>query len=108
MRLAGDAFQERGGEPRFADAGFARHQHHLALAGLCPGPAPQQKFEFLFPPDECGQSGRVKDVKPALDGTRAQRRPGPHAGHINLRSSLERGKLGPRVQTSVSRSSCFR
>jgi GNAT superfamily N-acetyltransferase len=74
----------------------------------CPGPAAQQKFEFLFPPDECGQSGRVKDVKPALDGTRAQRRPGPHAGHINLRSSLERGKLGPRVQTSVSRSSCFR
>ena len=78
VRLAGDAFQERGREPRFADAGLAGHQHHLALAGLCLGPAPQQKFEFLFPPDEGGQSGRVKGVKAALDGTRAQRRPGPH------------------------------
>jgi hypothetical protein len=32
----------------------------------------------------------------------------PQAGHISLDSSLESGKFRPRVQTSVSRSSCLR
>ena len=32
----------------------------------------------------------------------------PHAGHINRPSSLPSGKFGPRVQTSVSSSSCLR
>lgn len=32
----------------------------------------------------------------------------PQAGHISRDSSLESGKLGPRVATSVSRSSCLR
>jgi hypothetical protein len=32
----------------------------------------------------------------------------PQAGHMRRDSSRERGKLGPRVATSVSRSSCLR
>jgi hypothetical protein len=32
----------------------------------------------------------------------------PQAGHISLDSRRESGKFGPRVQTNVSRSSCFR
>lgn len=58
--------------------GFARDEHDLALTRLCPGPAPQQQLDFLFPPDERGQSSRMKSVKAARQGTRAQRRPGPH------------------------------
>jgi hypothetical protein len=32
----------------------------------------------------------------------------PQLGHINLVSSRDSGKLGPRVATRVSRSSCLR
>ena len=78
MRFGGEAFQKRGREPRFADAGLAGEQHHLAFAGLCPRPAPQQQFEFFFPPDERGQAGRVQRLEAAFHGTRPQRRPGPH------------------------------
>ncbi len=77
VRLAGEAFQKRGREPRFADAGLAGEQHHLAFAGLCLGPAPQQQFEFFFPSDEGGQAGRVHRLEAAFHRTRPQRRPGP-------------------------------
>jgi hypothetical protein len=33
--LGSEPFQNRGREPRFADAGLARDQHHLPFAGLC-------------------------------------------------------------------------
>ena len=78
VRLGGEAFQQRGREPRFADAGLAGEQHHLAFAGLCPRPAPQQQFEFFFPPDERGQAARVQRLEAAFHRTRPQRRPGPH------------------------------
>jgi hypothetical protein len=35
MWLAREAFQQRGGKPRFADTGFSREQHDLAFTGLC-------------------------------------------------------------------------
>ena len=56
VRLAGEAFEKRRREPRFADAGLAGEQHHLALTRLCAGPAPQQRREFFFPPNERGQT----------------------------------------------------
>ena len=34
-------------------------KHYLAFAGLCLRPAPQQQFEFFFPPDKVGQAARV-------------------------------------------------
>ena len=40
-------------------------------------PAPQQQFEFFFPPDEGGQAARVQRLEAAFRGTRPQRRPGP-------------------------------
>ena len=49
VRLGGEAFEQRGREPRFADAGLAGEQHHLAFTGLCSRPAPQQQFAFLLP-----------------------------------------------------------
>jgi hypothetical protein len=36
VRLGGEAFQQRGGEPRFPDAGLAGEQDHLAFARLRP------------------------------------------------------------------------
>ena len=78
VRLAGEAFQQRRREPRFADAGLAGKEHHLAFAGLCLRPAPQQQFEFFFPPDEGSQAARVQRLEAAFRRTRPQRRPGPH------------------------------
>ena len=76
VRLVGEAFQQCGREPRFADPGLAGQEHHLAFAGLCPGPAPQQQFEFFFAPDEGGQAAAMQRLEPALHRTRPQRRPG--------------------------------
>ena len=58
--------------------GFAGKQHHLTFAALCLRPAPQQQFEFFFPPDKLGQSGRVQSLETAFDRSRSQCRPGSH------------------------------
>ena len=63
MRLAREPFQKRGREARFADAGLAGKKHHLAFAVLSLGPAPQQQFEFFFPPDEFGQASGVQRLE---------------------------------------------
>ena len=47
VRFAGDTFEQRCREPRFADAGLAGEQHQLTFAGLRPRPAAKQKFEFF-------------------------------------------------------------
>ena len=77
VRFAGEAFEQRRRQPRFADAGLAGQQHDLAFAALGFGPAPQQQLEFFFPPDQRGQAGRVQRLEAAFRGTRPQRRPGP-------------------------------
>ena len=61
-----EAFQQRGREPRFADAGLAGEQHHLAFAGLCLRPAPQQQFEFFFAPDQLSQAAYVQRLEAAF------------------------------------------
>ena len=66
VRLAGEALQQRRRQPRFADASLAGEQHHLALAALRLGPAPQQQFEFFFPPDQSGQAARVQRLEAAF------------------------------------------
>jgi len=73
-----ETLQNLGGQPRFADAGFAGKERHLAFAALCSRPAAQQQFGFFLPPDERGQAGRVQRLEAAFDGTRSQRCPGPH------------------------------
>ena len=59
MRLGGKAFQKRHREPRFPDTSLAREQHHLAFAGLRPGPAPKQQFRFFFPSDKGSHTASV-------------------------------------------------
>ena len=65
VRLAGEAFQKRGRQPRFADAGLAGKQHHLAFAGLCSRPAPKQQFDSSSRPTRavrplaCSASNRL-------------------------------------------------
>ena len=75
VRLAGEAFQNRGGESRFADPCLAGKQHHLAFTALCLRPAPQQQFGFFFPPDEGDQAGRVQRLEAAFHRTCPQRGP---------------------------------
>ena len=41
-------------------------------------PAPQQQFEFFFPPDKLGQSARVESLETAFDRSGSQCRPSPH------------------------------
>ena len=77
VRLTGETLQKRRGETRFADAGLAGEQHHLAFASLRPGPAPQQQFNFFVAPYESGEVGRVQRLEAAFRGTRSQRPPGP-------------------------------
>src|SRR5262249_1534957 len=78
VRFGGEVFPKRDREPRFADAGLAGYEHHLALAGLCFRPATQQQFDFLFPPDEGSKAAPVQRLETAFHGTRSKHRPGPH------------------------------
>ena len=70
VRLGSEAFQQRSRQARFADARFTGEQHHLAFAGLCFRPAPQQQFEFFFPSDKLGQAARVESLEAAFRRTR--------------------------------------
>ena len=78
VRLGSEAFQQRSRQSRLADASLAGEQHHLAFAGLCLRPAPQQQFEFFFAPDEVGQAARVQGLEAAFHRTGPQRRPSSH------------------------------
>jgi hypothetical protein len=78
VRFGGEVFQQRGRQPRLADARFTGEQHDLPFVRLCPRPAPKQQFEFFFPPNEGGQTARVQRLEAALHGSRPQRRKDPH------------------------------
>ena len=78
VRFAGKAFKKCRYQSRFADAGLARKQHHLAFAVLRLGPAPQHQVEFFLSADEVGQAGRVQRLKPAFYRCRSHRRPSTH------------------------------
>ena len=67
VRLGSEAFQQRSRQSRLADARFTGEQHHLTFAGLRLRPAPQQQFEFFFPPDKLGQAARVQSLEAAFD-----------------------------------------
>ena len=64
-------------QPRFAVAGLAGKQNHLALAVLRLGPAPQRAADFFLSSDQGGEAGRVRGVEAAFRRTRPQRRLGP-------------------------------
>ena len=78
IRLGGDAFQQRSGEPRLADAGFTGQQDDLAFAALRFRPAPHQQFRFFFAADQRGEAAAVQRLEAALDRTRSQCREGAH------------------------------
>jgi hypothetical protein len=66
-------------EAGLADPGLTRDQHHLALTGRRPAPAPQQKLEFLLPPDRRRtQVGGAQSREATLDGALAEGTPRPH------------------------------
>ena len=46
-------------QPRLADAGLARQQHHLALAARGLRPSPHQQVQLLFAPDEVDEARRA-------------------------------------------------
>ena len=67
MRLVSDGFQQRCGQPRFADPALAGNKNNLTFAGLCIRPAAQQQFEFFIPPDERGQAACMQRLEAAFD-----------------------------------------
>src|SRR5258706_14948250 len=52
MGFLPETFQERGQQPRFANARLSRHQHDLSLAALRSLPAPDEKIELLLAADQ--------------------------------------------------------
>src|SRR5271169_3131592 len=78
VRLADKVTPKRCGEPRLPYAGLAAKQNHLAFARLCFRPAPHQKFEFFFPSDEVGHTGRMECLEAAFHHGWSQRRPCAH------------------------------
>ena len=75
VRLVGEAFQQRRRQSRFADAGLAGKENHLAFTALCSRPAPQQQFAFFFAANQRGQADCVQRLEAAFHRTRPQRRP---------------------------------
>ena len=71
MRLSRETLQQRRSQSRLADACLARQEHHLAFAGLCLRPAPQQEFEFFFPSNKLSQAAPVKSLEPAFHRSRS-------------------------------------
>ena len=78
MRLGCKALQKRGGQSRFADAGFAREQYYLSFASLCFRPATLKDFKFLLPAHELSKTANVMSVEPALYRQRTYCSPGSH------------------------------
>ena len=78
VRLAGEAFQKRCREPRFADTSLTGKEHDLTFTGLGSRPTPQQQFKLFFATDQGSQAACVQRLEAAFHRTRPQRRPGPH------------------------------
>ena len=102
MRFRGDTFKQRCREPGFADTGFSREQHHLSLAVLGSGPAPQQEFKFFFPTNERGEAARMQCLEAALDRSWSQRSRGAHRPYDAFEV------LSPRSSSSNRLPSSFR
>jgi hypothetical protein len=66
------------GDPRLAEAGLARDQHDLAVAGLGARPAAQEQVDFLVAADQPGQCRSAQCLEPARDDARTQHLPSRH------------------------------
>src|SRR5262249_33519511 len=81
VRFRLEALGERREDARFADAGFARDQHDLAVASLDARPAAQQEVDFLVAANEPAQRCPAQRLEPARQDARtgpvpARQRPG--------------------------------
>ena len=62
---------ERGDQPRFADPGFSRDEHHLALPGRRPRPALPQRLHLLPATHQLQHSGSAQRVEASGAGALA-------------------------------------
>jgi hypothetical protein len=69
VRLVGQALDQAAGQARFADAGLAGDQHHLAFAVLGPGPALHQDAELVLAPDQRRETLALERIEAALGTT---------------------------------------
>src|SRR5580704_2373119 len=72
MRLGMEAFLQRRGDARLAEAGFAGDEHDLAIPGLGARPAPHQQVDLLIAIDQRGQRRTAQRLEPACDAAWAQ------------------------------------
>jgi hypothetical protein len=79
--LGGHLVCQRLHQARFADAGFAAEEHHLAEAVFDLRPALEQHPNFLLPPHQRGPPG-------AAGGFQAT------AGHTLIEHAIDRQRLG--------------
>src|SRR6516162_10868525 len=99
--FAGEPFQKRSGEPRFADAGLPRNQDNLAFAALGTPPAAEKHLELLLTPDQGGQTLATQGLEATLDRAGSDCCPGPNRSGETLETvrakvfKLEQGAEEP-------------
>ena len=78
MRLLLEALQQCRSDARLADAGFARDQHDLAVAGFGTRPTAQQQVDLFVAADQRRQDRSTQRLEAALNDARVQRLPSGH------------------------------
>src|SRR5215469_1472623 len=78
MRFDVKTLFQYGGNARFAEAGFARDQHDLALPRLGARPTARQQVDLLIAANQPAQGGPTQRLEPAHYGARTQHLPGWH------------------------------
>jgi hypothetical protein len=78
VRLSGELLTQRLDNPRLADAGLARKQHHLSFAvGRAP-PAREQQIQLFLATDERSEVSPVQRLEAAFRRARAHHPPGAY------------------------------
>ena len=86
VRLAAQLLAQRPEQARFADAGLARQQHHLAIAVFGPAPALEQDAELVLASDQ-------RRERPAM-----QRLEAAFGADPRLRPARRRERLGEALE----------
>jgi tetratricopeptide (TPR) repeat protein len=105
MRFRMEALIQFRAEARLANSRFTGHQHHLAVAGLGVGPAPQRLIDFLVTADQWCQRRPAQRLEPALNGAGAQHLPSRY--RPGEPADLDRAEISVVEQTADNTSLCF-
>ena len=78
VQLRGNVLAQGLGNPRLANAGFAREQHHLSFAALGRLPTVEQQRNLVLASNQRRQFPRMQRLEAALGRARADHTPGTY------------------------------